>query len=62
MEQKSDRFHPSAPPEKDIDLEQRSHKQLVDVNSFSISINNIKKVIPYFKDENIKSKKKQKKI
>ena len=34
MEQKSDRLYPTAPLEKDINLEQRLEKKLNDVNSF----------------------------
>ena len=55
MEQKCDRLFPSAPLEK-IDLEQRLEKKLNRVNSFNNSINNIKKMITYFKDKNNKSK------
>ena len=54
------RLYPSAPLE-DIDLEQRLEKKLNDVNSFNNHINNIKKMITYFKDKNNKSKKKYKK-
>ena len=61
MEQKCDRFHPSAPLIENIDLEQRLEKKLNDVNSFNNSINNIKEMIIYFKDKNNKSKKKYKK-
>ena len=59
MEQKCDRLYPSAPLEND-GLEQRIEKRLSDVNSFNNSINNIKEMITYFKDKNIKSKKKYK--
>ena len=45
------------PLEKD-DLEQRLEKKLGDVNSFNNSIKIIKEIITYFKDKNIKSKKK----
>ena len=62
MEQKCDRFYPSALSEnKNIDLEQRLEKKLNDVNSFNNSINNIKEMITYLKDKNNKSKKKYKK-
>ena len=59
MEQKCDRLYPSAPLEK-IDLEQQLKKKLIDVNSFNISINNIKEMITYFKDKNNESKKRYK--
>ena len=39
MEQKTERFYPSAPLEN-IDLEQRLEKRLKDVNSFNNEINN----------------------
>ena len=61
MEAKTDRLNPSAPLEKDINLEQRLEKKLNDVNSFNNHINNIKEMITYFKDRNNKSKKKNKK-
>ena len=57
MDQKSDRLYPSAPLEKNIDLEERLEQKLNDVNSFNNSINNIKEMITYFKDKNNKSKK-----
>ena len=57
MEQKCDRLYPSAPLEKNIDLEQRLEKKLNDVNSFNNHINNFKDLITYFKDKNSKSKK-----
>ena len=60
MEQKRDRFYPSAPFENN-DLEQRLEKNLKDVNSSNNHINNIKEMITYFKDENNKSKKKYRK-
>ena len=61
MDQKTDRLYPTAPFEnKDIDLEQRIEKKLNDVNSFNIHINNIKEMITYIRDKNIKSKKKYK--
>ena len=62
MEQKCDRLYPSAPLEKNIDLEQRFEKNLNDVYSFNNHINNIKEMITYFKDKSNKSKKKYKKI
>ena len=59
MEQKCDRFYPSAPFEnKNIHLEQRLEKKLNDVNICNNHINNIKEMITYFKDKNHKSKKK----
>ena len=59
MEQKSDRFYPSAPLEN-IDLEQRLERKINDVNSFNNHIKNNKEMITYFKDKNHKSKKKYK--
>ena len=44
MEQKCERFYPSAPLEN-TDLEQRLEKELNDVNSVNTSINNIKEMI-----------------
>ena len=61
MEQKTDRLYPSAPLEKDINLEQRLEKKLNDVNSVNNHISNIKELITYFKDKNNESKKKYKK-
>ena len=43
MEQKCDRLYPSAPLEKDINLEQRLEKKLHDVNSFHNHITTLKK-------------------
>ena len=60
MEQKCDSLYPSARLEN-IDLEQRLGKKLNDVNSFNNHVNNIKKLITYFKDKNNKSKKKYQK-
>ena len=60
MDQKCDRLYPSAPLEKDFNLEQRLEKKLNDVNSFNNYINNIKEVITYFKYKNNKSKKRYK--
>ena len=59
MEQKCERLYPSAPL-KNTDLEQRLEKKLNDVNSFNNSITNIKEMITYFKDRNIKSKRRHK--
>ena len=60
MEQKADELYPSAPLEN-IDLEQRLEKNLNDKISYYNSINNIKEMITYFKEENNISKKKYKK-
>ena len=60
MEAKTEKLYPSAPLEKDIDLEKRLEKKIKDVNSFNNQINNIKELITYFKDKNNKSKKKYK--
>ena len=56
MEQETDRLYPSAPIERS-DSEQRLEKKLNDVNSFITSKTNIKEMITYFKDKNIKSQK-----
>ena len=61
MEQKCDRLYPSAPLLENIDLEKPLERNINDVNSFNSHINNIKKMITYFKDKNHKSKKKYKK-
>ena len=60
MEQKCDRFYPSAPLLENIDLEKRLEKKINDVNSFNNHINNFKEMITYFKDKNNKSKKRYK--
>ena len=60
MEAKTDRLYPSAPLEKDINLEQRLERKINDVNSFNNHISNIKEMITYFKDKNNKSKKRYK--
>ena len=60
MEQKCDKFYPSAPVLENIDLEKRLEKKINDVNSFNKHINNIKEMITYFKDKNHKSKKRYK--
>ena len=57
---KTQRSYPSVPFEKKIDLEQQSEKKLNDLNSFNNSVNYIKELIPYFKEKNHWSKKKQK--
>ena len=57
MEQKCDRFYPSAPLIENIDLEKRLEKKINDVNCFNNHISNIKETIAYFKDKNKKSKK-----
>ena len=56
MEQKTDRFYPSAPLENN-DLEKRLEKKLNDVNCFNNHINNMKEVITFSKGKNHKSKK-----
>ena len=61
MEQKCDKLYPSAPLLENIDIEKRLEKKINDVNSFNNHINNIKEMITYFKDRNIKSKKRYKK-
>ena len=58
MEQK---LYASAPLLEKIELEKRLEKRINDVNSFNNHINNIKEMITYFEDKNIKSKKKYKK-
>ena len=60
MEQKCDRLYPSAPLLENIDLEKRLEKKINDVNSFNNHVNNNKEMISYFKDKNLKSKKKYK--
>ena len=60
MEQKCDKFYPSAPLLENIDLEKRLEKKINDVNSFNNHVNNIKEMITYFKDKNHKSKKRYK--
>ena len=60
MEQKIDRLYPSAPLEKDINLEQRLEKKINDVNSFNNHINNLTEMITYSKGKNHKSKNKYK--
>ena len=57
MEQKCDRLYPSAPLEKNIDLEQRLEKNLNDFKRFNNSINKIKETITYFKDKNTRIQK-----
>ena len=59
MDQKCDRFYPSAPSEN-IDLQQRLQKKLNDINSFKYHINNIKEMITYFKKKNNKQQIKEK--
>ena len=61
MNQKCNRLYPSAPFERDIDLEQRLEKKLIDVSSFNKSIKNTKEKITYFEDKNNKSKNKYRK-
>ena len=55
MEQKTERFYPSAPLEN-IDLERRLEKRFNDGNSFKNHINNIKEMITYFKTRTINQK------
>ena len=57
MEQRTDRFYPSAALEND-DLEQQLEKKLNDVNSVNNHIDNIEELITYIKDKNHKSKNK----
>ena len=57
MEQRSDRLYPSPPLEKD-NLEQRLEKKINDIHSFNNSIENIKEMTTYFKDNNHRSKRK----
>ena len=61
MEQKTEKLYPSAPFEKKYWFRKKIRKKLIDVNSFNNSINNIKEMITYFKDENHKSKKRYEK-
>ena len=61
MEQKCDKFYPSAPLLENIDLEKRLEKKINVVNSLNNHVNNIKEMITYFKDKNHKSKKRYKK-
>ena len=57
MEQKTAKLYPSAPlMSSNQDLEQRLEKKLNDVNSFDNSINKIKELSTYFKEENQKSR------
>ena len=60
MDQKCDKFYPSAPLLENIDLEKRLQKKINDVNSFNNHISNIKEKITYFKDKNNKSGKRYK--
>ena len=61
MDQKTDRIFSLASLENKIDdLERRIKKRMIDDSSLNNSITNIKEIITYFKDENIKSKKKYK--
>ena len=61
MDQKTDKFYPSAPLLENIDLEKRLEKKINDVNSFNNHISNIKEMISYIKDKNNNCKKKYKK-
>ena len=58
MEQKCEKLYPTTPLLENIGLEKRLENKINDVNSFNNHINNIKEMITYFKDKNIKSKKK----
>ena len=60
MDKKTDKLYPSAPLLENIDLKKRLEKKINDVNSFNNHINNIKKMITYFKDKNNNSKKRYK--
>ena len=61
MEQKTDRFYPSAPFEnKNDDLEQSLGKELNDVKSFNNHINNLTEMNTYLKDKIHNSKNKYK--
>ena len=57
MEQKCEKLYPTAPLLENIDLEKQLEKKINDVNSFNNHINNIKKMITYFKEQNHKFKK-----
>ena len=62
MEQKFDRLYPSAPLEKNIDLEQKFEKKVNDVNSFNNHINNINEMINDFNTKIINQKRNEKNI
>ena len=62
MDQKTDKFYPSASLLENIDLEKRLEKKLNDVNSFNNHINNIKEMITYFKEKKQQIKKEIEKI
>ena len=58
MEQKAERFYPSAQLEsKNIEIEQRLEKKLKDVNGFNILVNSIKDMNTYLRYKIGKSKK-----
>ena len=59
MDQKCDRFCPSAPIRQD-NLEKRLEKKLNDVNSLNNHMSSNKELFTYFEDKNNKSKKKYK--
>ena len=62
MQQKAERFYPSAPSMRyDKDLDQRLEKKLKHVTSFNNSDINIKGMLPYLENKNTYSKKKYKK-
>ena len=58
---KTRRLYPYIPLENN-NLERRLEKKLGDVNCFINSVNKIKKMVCYFKDENFQSKKQYKNI
>ena len=60
MEQKCNKLYLSAPLLENIDSEKRLEKKINDVNSFNNHVNNIKEMITYFKDKNLKSKQRYK--
>ena len=58
MEHRTDRSYPSAPIENN-GSEQRLEKKLNDANNFNNSINNVKKMIFYFKQKKHQIKKRE---
>ena len=58
MEQRTEGLFAFVPFEKNIELEQRFEKKLYDVNSFNITISNIKEMITFFEDKNKNQKRK----
>ena len=53
MDQKCERFYPTAPLENN-DLEQRLEQKIKDVNTFNNHVNKSTEMITYFKDKNQK--------